>query len=159
MPGKIYGRIGASQLDWLRGVLAEPSERGSVVVFHHPPIFLGDPSQRLLGLHNPTELAEAIRGSDVRLILCGHFHLQIFGHLESTPVWVTPGVVNRIDMTAPYGVVRFVRGASASLVEIGTPTSPMFHTFHARDPRAGELIEENDRESVAAVIEEIRAES
>ena len=154
IPGKIYGRIGADQLAWLREVLAEPSERGSVVVFHHPPFSLDDPVQSKAGLRNPGELAEALRGADVGLILCGHYHLQLFGHLESIPVWVGPAVVSRIDMTSPAGARRIVRGAAATLVELGTAISPLFHTYHARDPRAGELIHEANEAELAPLLEE-----
>lgn len=79
VPDKGYGRISRAQLDWLREVLAEPAPNGTVLVFHHPPIALDVEVQRALGLQNAFELAEAIRGADVQLILCGHFHLQIFG--------------------------------------------------------------------------------
>ncbi|BBH69867.1 hypothetical protein ACTI_65520 [Actinoplanes sp. OR16] len=41
--------------------------------------------QSALGLRNGDELAEAIGGTDVRLILCGHFHLQLFGMLAGIP--------------------------------------------------------------------------
>ncbi|NEB03790.1 metallophosphoesterase [Streptomyces sp. SID13726] len=154
VPGKVYGRIGAAQLDWLRAVLRTPAERGTVLAFHHPPISIGlSVTQQVFGLLDPGELAAAIRGSDVRVLLTGHFHLQLFGMLESIPVWVTPGVVNRIDLTTEHGTERAVRGASASLVELGGPTSPMFHTFHARDPRAHETLYRLDEEQTRAVVE------
>lgn len=154
VPGKVYGRISAGQLEWLRGVLRDPAERGTVLAFHHPPLSLGlSVTQPVFGLLNPGELAAAIRGSDVRVVLTGHFHLQLFGMLESVPVWVTPGVVNRTDLTTPYGTERAVRGASASLVELGGPTSPLFHTLHARDPRAHETVYELGEEQTRAVVE------
>ncbi|MFF4784995.1 MULTISPECIES: metallophosphoesterase family protein [Streptomyces] len=155
VPGKVYGRISPAQLDWLRQVLSTPAEHGTVLAFHHPPISLAlSVTQQVFGLLDPGELAAAIRGSDVRVILTGHYHLQLFGMLESLPVWVTPGVVNRIDLTTPYGTERAVRGASASLVELGGPASPMFHTFHARDPRAHETVYQLDEERTRAVVAE-----
>ncbi|WP_328748348.1 metallophosphoesterase [Streptomyces sp. NBC_00285] len=154
VPGKVYGRFTEAQLDWLREVLRTPAEHGTVLAFHHPPLSLGlSVTQQVFGLLNPGELAEAIRGSDVRVVLTGHFHLQLFGMLESVPVWVTPGVVNRIDLTTPYGTERAVRGASASLVELGGPTSPLFHTLHARDPRAHETVYELDEQRTRALVE------
>ncbi len=156
VPGKGYGRISAAQLDWLRDVLAEPAPAGTVLAFHHPPIAVaGVEVQRALGLRNPHELAETIRDSDVRVMLCGHFHLQLFGMLESVPVWVTPGVVNRVDLTATPGTERTIKGASATLVELGGPSSPLFHTLHARDPQIGETVHEADAEEMAAVIAEL----
>ncbi|SDM68051.1 3',5'-cyclic AMP phosphodiesterase CpdA [Streptomyces sp. cf386] len=154
VPGKVHGELSAHQLDWLRGVLSRPSERGTVLALHHPPISLGiSATQPLFGLRNPGELAEAIRGSDVRVVLTGHYHLQLFGFLEAVPVWVTPGVVSRVDLTMPPGTERVVRGASASLVELGGAAGPMFHTFHARDPRAHETVYELDEGQVRAFLE------
>jgi len=152
VPGKGYGRISRAQLDWLRGVLAEPAPNGTVLAFHHPPIALDVQVQRVLGLHNASDLADAIRGADVRLILCGHFHLQIFGHLELTPVWVTPGVVSRIDLTAIPATERAVRGASATVVDLGGPHSPLLHVLHARDPHVGRTVYELDADQLGAVI-------
>lgn len=74
-------------------------------------------------------------GSDVRAILCGHYHAQLAGQLRGIPVWVTPGVVTRIDLTAPPSLVRAVQGASATVVDLGGPFSPSFHVIHARDPK------------------------
>ncbi|GGR45089.1 metallophosphoesterase [Streptomyces aurantiogriseus] len=153
VPGKIYGRLSAAQLDWLRGELSTPAEHGTVLALHHPPIGLDiSATQPVFGLRNPGELAAAIRGSDVRVLLAGHYHLQLFGMLESVPVWVTPGVVNRIDLTTAPGTERAVRGASASLVELGGPASPVFHTFHARDPRAHETVYEVDEARMRELI-------
>ncbi|NNN38158.1 metallophosphoesterase [Streptomyces sp. S3(2020)] len=153
VPGKVHGQLGAAQLDWLRDVLATPSPHGTVLAFHHPPIALDNPLQLIFGLRDPADLAAAIRGTDVRVVLTGHFHAQLFGLLESVPVWVTPGVVNRIDLTTAPGTERAVRGASASLVELGGPSSPLFHTFHARDPRAHETVYELDAERVRSFVE------
>ncbi|WP_031478901.1 metallophosphoesterase family protein [Streptomyces bicolor] len=154
VPGKVYGELGARQLQWLKGVLSTPAERGTVLAFHHPPISLDiSATQPFFGLRNPGELGEVIRGSDVRVVLTGHYHLQLCGLLESVPVWVTPGVVNRIDLTAAPGTERAVRGASASLVELDGAAGPMFHTFHACDPRAHETVYELGEEQVAAFVE------
>ncbi|WP_217546507.1 metallophosphoesterase [Streptomyces sp. GbtcB6] len=153
VPGKIFGRLGAPQLEWLREVLRTPAAHGTVLAFHHPPLALDiSPTQQAFGLRDPGDLAAAIRGSDVRVILTGHYHLQLFGMLESVPVWVTPGVVNRIDLAVAPGGERAVRGASASLVELGGPASPMFHTFHARDPRAHETVYEIDEAEARAFV-------
>jgi 3',5'-cyclic AMP phosphodiesterase CpdA len=154
VPGKVYGHLDAAQLDWLHAELRTPAEHGTVLALHHPPISLDlSATQPVFGLRDPGALAEAIRGSDVRVLLAGHFHLQLFGLLESVPVWVTPGVVNRIDLTTAPGTERAVRGASASLVVLGEPGSPMFHTFHARDPRAHETVYELDEERTRRFVE------
>lgn len=73
-------------------------------------------------------------------LVCGHFHLQLTGQLNGTTVWVTPGVVTRIDLTAPPHIVRAVNGASATVVELGGSFSPSAHVIHARDPQAGKEV-------------------
>jgi Icc protein len=152
VPGKGYGLISRVQLDWLRGVLAEPAEHGTVIAFHHPPFALDVEVQEALRLQNPDELVEAIRGTDVRLVLCGHFHQAIMGRLAGLPVWVTPGVVTRIDLTGAPGTERAVRGASASVVDLGGPHSPLVHVLHARDPQVGETAYALDADQLATVI-------
>ncbi|WP_250008881.1 metallophosphoesterase [Actinoplanes sp. M2I2] len=152
VPGKVWGRLGEDQLSWLRAELATPTEHGTVLAFHHPPIGLDNEIQQNLGLHDPADLAAAISGSDVRLILTGHFHLQLFGMLAGVPVWVTPGVVNRIDLTAPPGGERAVRGASATLVDLAGPQSPRLHVLHARDPHAGDTAHEIDPATMSRLV-------
>lgn len=138
IPSLVYGRISAPQLSWLGEVLADPAPEGTIVAFHHPPVFVPHVrDHEWAGLRNGDELAAVIAGTDVQLVLCGHFHLQLFGQLAGVPVWSTPGVVTRIDLTAPEGMVRAVRGASATLVDLGGPHSPVLHTLHARDPEQG----------------------
>jgi hypothetical protein len=89
---------------------------------------------------NAAELGAVIAGTDVQALLCGHFHLQFTGSLNGVPVWVTPGIVTRADLTSPASVLRVVKGAGASVVELGGPYSPMFHTLRARDPEAGAVV-------------------
>ncbi|MFE9888423.1 metallophosphoesterase family protein [Streptomyces scopuliridis] len=152
VPGKGYGHLGSGQLDWLRELLATKAPLGTVLAFHHPPVSLDVDVQQALGLQNSAELAETIRGSDVQLMLCGHFHLQILGGLEHATVSVTPGVVSRIDLTARPGTERAVHGPSASLVHLGAPYGPLIHTLHARDPRMGETVYEADEAEMREVI-------
>ena len=137
----MHGVVGDIQQAWLREVLSAPAPEGSVVVMHHPPVALEDSKiMRSAGLQNPVELATAISGTDVHAVLCGHLHLQLSGSLAGVPVWLTPGVVTRIDLTAPPQMLRAVKGASATLVDLGGPSSPTFCALHARDPWAGQQV-------------------
>jgi 3',5'-cyclic-AMP phosphodiesterase len=142
VPGKVYGAVSAAQLAWLRDVLADPAPQGTVLAFHHPPLLSDDTVQRALALQEPESLAAAIRGTDVRVVLCGHYHLQLAGRLEQAMVWVGPGVVNRRDLTAGDGTIRYVRGTAATLVNLTDTNAPVFHTMHASDPRSGALLKE-----------------
>lgn len=141
VPGQTPGVIDEAQLGWLGRLLATPYERGTVLVFHHPPLRLpAIPGAERVVLQNIADLEEVVRGTDVRAILTGHLHLQASGLLAGVPVWVTPGVVTRIDATAPAPLVRGVLGAGATVVDLTEPTAPTFHVLHARDPRAGEEV-------------------
>ena len=154
VPGAVYGELGEAQLAWLREVLATPAPAGSVVILHHPPLTV--PTSLVMdrvNLRDAAALADAVRGTDVRMILCGHFHLQLSGLLAGVPVWVTPGVVSRIDLSTSPGLLRVVRGGGASVVELGGPASPVGHVLHARDPRAGELLQLVDATSGQDAVE------
>lgn len=138
VPGSVHGLLSTRQLEWLAAVLTEPAPAGSVVAFHHPPIHTtASDVMASVGLQNAPELADAVVGTDVQAILCGHYHLQLSGTLRGVPVWATPGVVTRIDLTAPSHLTRAVLGAGATIVDLGGPFSPVFHTVQARDPGAG----------------------
>lgn len=155
VPGEVHGLIGDAQLRWLREVLSEPAPDGSVLVLHHPPVFV-DSAEHMApaGLQNAEHLAGALRGGDVRVVLCGHFHAQLMGTLAGVPVWVTPGVVTRMDLTTPGDLVRAVEGSGATVVDLGGPFSPTFHLLHARDPRAGTPVYLLDAKSGADVENE-----
>ena len=129
VPGKTHGFLDEHQLARLAAELATPTRDGTVLVLHHPPLHLASlPWVADVVLHNISALGRVVRSSDVRAILAG------------IPVWVTPGVVTRIDTTAPPHLVRGVLGAGASVVDLADPASPTFHVITARDPRAGEQV-------------------
>jgi 3',5'-cyclic AMP phosphodiesterase CpdA len=141
VPGQTHGVIDARQLAWLAHTLASPADLGTVLVFHHPPLRLPSiPNVARVGLQNIEELGQIVQGTDVRAILTGHLHFQLSGFLAGVPVWITPGVVSRIDVTAPPHLVRGVLGAGATVVDLADPAAPTFHVLTARDPRAGEEV-------------------
>ncbi|SDL47021.1 3',5'-cyclic AMP phosphodiesterase CpdA [Glycomyces sambucus] len=133
VPGKVHGRIGAAQLDWLRGLLAAPAPRGTVLAFHHPPIRFPNAVQDPATLINPGDLAEAIEGTDVRVILCGHYHLQLAGRLGDAMVWTGPAVVNRRDLSCGDEAIRYVHGSAATLIDLADLRAPVFHTLQPGD--------------------------
>lgn len=111
VPGQTHGVVSERQLMWLGEVLRTPAADGTFIPLHHPPVHLPHSPMKRVVLQNIQELADVLRGSDVRAVLTGHLHLQLVASLVGVPVWVTPGVVTRIDLTSPPGLVRGVLGA------------------------------------------------
>lgn len=137
VPGETNGRLSGAQLDWLHAELRTRAARGTLLVLHHPPIHPSThPLLAELALRNAGDLADAIAGRDVRAVLCGHFHLQLTGWLGDVPVWVTPGVVTRIDLSRQ--VLSGLTGAGASVIDLD---APRFHVVHARDLSADREVE------------------
>ena len=156
VPGKTHGFLDEHQLASLAHELATPTRDGTVLVLHHPPLHLASlPYVADVVLQNISALRRVVRGSDVRAILTGHLHFQVSGFLAGVPVWVTPGIVTRIDTTAPPRLVRGVLGAGATVVDLADPASPTFHVLSARDPRAGEQVYLYDPASGEDVVEEL----
>jgi len=141
VPGSAHGYLSDAQLAWLASVLAQPAPTGSVVVVHHPPIApTSVPWMAVDGLRNAEALGDVLAGTEVRAVLCGHFHLQLAGSLRGIPVSVTPGVVTRLDLTTRPHLWRGVKGAGATVVELHASGGSLFYAVQARDPHAGEPV-------------------
>ncbi|MGH1564485.1 metallophosphoesterase [Mumia sp. DW29H23] len=149
VPGFAHGHLDDAQLDWLREVLAEPAERGTVLALHHPPISPARHPMADMVLREPARLRQVVEGTDVVAVLCGHLHHQMAGALGTVPVHVAPGIVTRIDLAAPVGRIRGVLGPAAAVVEVGRHGTPIVATLTAHDPRAGELVYEVDAAPMA----------
>ncbi|MCW2760434.1 MAG: 3,5-cyclic-nucleotide phosphodiesterase [Marmoricola sp.] len=103
VPGYHHGELSASQLAWLRDVLAEPAPHGTLLALHHPPIPV--PMTRAaaaIELHDQHLLAEVIEGSDVRGVIGGHFHFSSFSTFAGVPVSVASATCYMAD-PAPVG--------------------------------------------------------
>lgn len=118
VPGAGHGRLDPAQLDWLRRILAVPARRGTVLVLHHPPLAAATPLLQALDLEGAPALADALAGGDVRIILSGHYHHALDGHLAGIPVHVAPGVTNVVDALGADRHERAMALSGASLVEI-----------------------------------------
>ncbi|WP_258724877.1 metallophosphoesterase [Cellulomonas sp. NS3] len=137
VPGAGYGRLDAAQLDRLREELRTPAPGGTVLVVHHPPLPPVTRLHHVLRLRGLDGLAAALAGSDVRVVLSGHYHHATTGMFAGRPVVVAPGVANRTDTLVAPGAERAVRGSGAALVELG-PDGSLHATFHvAPDPQDG----------------------
>jgi len=150
VPGRGYGALAGEQLDGLRAELAVPAPRGSVVVVHHGPVPAPTVLHEALELQAPHELLAALEGTDVRAVLCGHYHHPFLRVLPSgVLVSVAPGVANRTDPLVVRGRERVVRGSGASLVELGDDV--LVTVLDVPTPGDGQQLFELDEEAVARI--------
>lgn len=131
------GALDAQQLDWLAAVLADPSERGTILALHHAPIGSPMPALSRQGLANPEALLAVLAGSDTCAILAGHFHHALTASVQGIPVFVAPSLAYHQVMDAgPHAVaghdspmfslVQFTEtGVSSSAIALQTP-EPLF---------------------------------
>lgn len=96
VPGTGYGELDEEQKEFLRETLSEPAEHGTVVVVHHPPIRAQTDLLQALALdeHDGQDLLDIVRGTDVRIVLSGHYHMPITESVSGVIVTVAPGVTN-----------------------------------------------------------------
>lgn len=138
VPGAGYGHLDPAQLDWLREVLARPAARGTVLAVHHPPLVAATRMLRALDLDGLDELGEALTGSDVRVILSGHYHHEMTGDLAGIPVHVVPGITNVVDPVAAGEHERSLALSGASLLEIDETGAASPRIITSLWPNAGD---------------------
>ena len=110
IPGEDGGALDGQTLDYLRAELRTAAPDGTIVTLHHPPVTSPIEPMAGMALRDPERLRDAIAGSDVRIVLCGHNHHEALGMLGATPVWVSPAAAYRSDTTS----TREFRGIAAS---------------------------------------------
>jgi Icc protein len=78
---------------------------------HHPPIAIPMlPAAAIIELDDQQRLAETLRGTDVRMILGGHFHYSSYGTFAGIPVSVASATCYVSDI-APQD--RFISAVDA----------------------------------------------
>lgn len=151
VPRAGYGLLRPEQLDRLRDLLATPAPRGTVLVLHHPPLPAPTTLHEALALQDPEALAAVIEGSDVRVVLAGHYHHPIVGALASVPVLVAPGVANDTDVGAPVGTERAVRGSGCLVVDVHPSGEVRSTALRVVGPDDGAEVLSLDEEQVRAI--------
>ncbi len=153
VPGAGYGEVSEAALERLRTALAgDDAPHGSVVVLHHPPLPAPTALHDALRLQNPGDLAGAIGGSDVHVVLGGHYHHHFAGSLAGVPVLVAPGVANDTDVTGAYDEESAHVGSGALVVDVAEDGSIWSTPFRVPDPDADPLAFHLDADVVASVI-------
>lgn len=113
VPGWHHGDIDAAQRGWLRDVLAEPAPHGTILAMHHPPLPSHVPFFDILELQHQDELADVLRGSDVRGILAGHLHYSSHGTFAGIPVSVASATCYTMNLARPADEVNGMDAAQA----------------------------------------------
>jgi len=124
VPGYHHGDLTDAQLGWLADQLAEPAEHGTVLAMHHPPIPV--PMLRaaeIIELADQAALAEVVTGSDVRVVLGGHFHYTSWSTFAGVPVSVASASCYTTD---PAPLARLVSGVD------GHQAMTMVHLYDDR---------------------------
>ena len=142
VPGAGYGHLDPEQLDWLRGVLAEPAPGGTVLAIHHPPLVAATPLLRGLDLDGLDELAAVLDGSDVRIVLSGHYHHEMTGEIAGIPVHVAPGITNVVDPVGAGADEQSLALSGVSLVELGEGAPRVVSSVF---PNAGDTLADAER--------------
>jgi 3',5'-cyclic AMP phosphodiesterase CpdA len=112
------GSLGTAQLEWLVEQLKEPHGDGTVIVLHHPPVSSPLAALTSRELADAESLAAVIAGSDVRMILAGHFHHALNAQFADVPVSVAPALSYQQDPAAALETVRGVDSPAYSLVRL-----------------------------------------
>lgn len=113
VPGWHHGDLDAGQLSWLADQLARPAPHGTLLAMHHPPLPSHLPLFDILELRHQDELADVIRGSDVRGILAGHLHYSSHGMFAGVPVSVASATCYTMNVARPAAEVNGMDAAQA----------------------------------------------
>jgi 3',5'-cyclic AMP phosphodiesterase CpdA len=134
IPGRVEGGLEHAQLDWLRSVLAEPAEQGTVLALHHPPLPVEVTAMARLHLTGQDRLAAVLAGTDVRAVLGGHLHYATASVLAGIPVFTVPALAYTIRLTPPGSGVTGADGGRAVGVLSLYDDGRVGHSLLATDP-------------------------
>lgn len=104
VPGADHGRVAPESLAWLAEQLAEPAPEGTLLAMHHAPLPVVQDLAASWELLEQQVLAEALRGSDVRAILAGHFHQSGFGSIAGIGVHAATSLAYAQDLATGRGM-------------------------------------------------------
>jgi 3',5'-cyclic-AMP phosphodiesterase len=114
VPGYHHGELSGEQLAWLADVLATPAPHGTLLALHHPPVPVPmSPADAVIELAAQHELAEVLRGSDVRSVLAGHLHYSTYSTIAGIPVSVAAASCYTMDPAPADKLLRAVAGATS----------------------------------------------
>lgn len=91
LPGEVKGRVGADQLEWLRGELRRDPSTQTLLFVHHPPIGINVDWLDKIGLDGAREFVELIETSpQIKVVCSGHVHQEFSGQIGAAAMYTTP---------------------------------------------------------------------
>lgn len=157
VPQAGYGHVEEAQLDRLRDILATPSERGTIIVMHHPPVAPTTVLFESLRLVDSGAVLDVCSEGDVdvRLILAGHYHHGLVTEAgpAGIPVVVAPAVANTTDVLWPAPRERAVRGAGFAWVQLPDDGPARAHLVSAPAPDDGETVYDLDPDAIRQIAD------
>ncbi|WP_236744080.1 metallophosphoesterase family protein [Marinobacter similis] len=107
VPGRVYGQLPQSELDFLESSLAEHPELPALITLHHHPVDVGCDWMQPIGLRNREDFWQIVdRFPQVKIVLWGHIHQE--QELNRNGVHL---------MATPSTCIQFTSGSSDFSVE------------------------------------------
>jgi 3',5'-cyclic AMP phosphodiesterase CpdA len=113
VPGHHHGALSRGQLLWLANELLTPAPHGTILALHHPPVPSVQDLAVLVELRGQRELAEVVRGSDIRAVIAGHLHYSTTATFAGVPVSVASATCYTQDLLYDGGGTRGRDGAQS----------------------------------------------
>lgn len=159
VPGWHHGDLDAAQLGWLADILSQPAPHGTLLAMHHPPLPSHVPLFDILELRHQDELAEVIRGSDVRGILAGHLHYSSHGMFAGVPVSVSSATCYTMNVARPAQEVNGMDAAQAFQLVHVHPDTITHSVVPVTDAPTGDYFSEAWLQRMARLTPEGRLEA
>jgi Icc protein len=89
--GEVFGRIGETQLRWLRNELTACVTQPTILFVHHPQVPVKSAWLDQIGMQDADALLEVVRSfSQIRAISAGHVHQEFAVTLDGVEIVTTP---------------------------------------------------------------------
>lgn len=119
VPGKVFGLLADSELDFLAQTLEQHPDIPAVVALHHHPVDIGSDWMEGIGLTNRDAFWQVVdRFPQVRIVLWGHIHQEHEHQRNGVKLMATPSTC-----------IQFTSGSSTFSVE-DLPPGYRWFEFH-----------------------------
>lgn len=129
VPGKGHGFLTPEAAE-LAARRADGAQR-VVLALHHPPTAIGHPIIDRVGLTNPTDLVDLVRGlGNVVAVLTGHVHTPLASSLDGVPVLGAPGIASALAFDPKDELVVLPERAAGVAFHVVHDDGTLTTTFH-----------------------------